>query len=88
MWIPDSSFWIPDSNSKNLLDSGFSYMGRFCGQNRDQRSLIPEGVGNCGGIPISTGYVSLFLCGLCYVLVGSVCLLDLCDLTLVSSGRC
>ena len=28
LWILDSSVWIPDSNSKNLLDSGFSYMGR------------------------------------------------------------
>ena len=37
-WIPDSKpLWIPDSSlsiSKNLLDSGFSYMGRFMAQLR------------------------------------------------------
>ena len=28
-WIPDSKpLWIQDSDSKNLPDSGFSYMGR------------------------------------------------------------
>ena len=34
--------WIPDSNSKNLLDSGFSYMGRDKGTN--SVTLLFEGL--------------------------------------------
>ena len=32
-WIPDSRGWIPDSKDKNMLDSGFSYMGRLKNSN-------------------------------------------------------